>query len=188
LLGYRYLQLDESVSVSENITGIAPVGAFQINDRFRTMNQFNGFDMGIMYERCRGPWSIDLLAKLALGNTRQRVDISGSTVIDGVRQNGGGLLAQQSNIGSYSRDRFTILPELGGRVGYQLTHNLKLKLGYTLIFWSNVVRPGDQIDLGVNPNQLPPAVGNGLPARPEFIFRDSDYWVQGITFGGEFEW
>jgi hypothetical protein len=115
------------------------------------------------------------------------VDISGSTVIDNGPAQVGGLLAQTSNIGSRSRDRFTILPELGGRVGYQLTHNLKLKLGYTLIFWSNVVRPGDQIDLGVNPNQLPPAVGN-VPARPEFVFRDTDYWVQGITFGGEFEW
>lgn len=188
LFGYRYLQLDESVSVHENFNGITPAGSFQINDRFRTMNQFNGFDMGMMYERRRGPWSIDLLAKLALGNTRQRVDINGSTVIDGVRQQGGGLLAQESNMGSYSRDRFTILPELGGRVGYQLTHNLQLKLGYTLIFWSNVVRPGDQIDLGVNPNQFPPAVGNGVPARPEFVFRDTDYWVQGITFGGEFQW
>ncbi|HBJ33966.1 MAG TPA: hypothetical protein DDZ51_04215 [Planctomycetaceae bacterium] len=189
LFGYRYLQLDESISVHENFTGINPAGSFQINDQFRTMNQFNGFDMGILYERCRGPWSIDLLAKLALGNTRQRVDISGSTVINAVRQDGGGLLAQQgTNIGSHSRDQFTILPELGGRLGYQLTHNLKLKLGYTLIFWSNVVRPGDQIDLGVNPNLFPPAVGNGLPARPEFVFRDTDYWVQGITFGGEFQW
>lgn len=188
LFGYRYLQLDESINIHESVNGIAPnVGSFRINDRFRTMNQFNGFDMGIMYERCRGPWSVDLLAKLALGNTRQRVDISGSTVIDNGQPQVGGLLAQTSNIGSRSRDRFTILPELGGRVGYQLTHNLKLKLGYTLIFWSNVVRPGDQIDLGVNPNQLPPAV-DSVPARPEFVFRDTDYWVQGITFGGEFEW
>ena len=187
LFGYRYLQLDESVNVHENITGINPTGSFQINDRFRTMNQFNGFDMGVMYERTRGPWSVDLLAKLALGSTRQRVDINGSTITNNGSAQVGGLLAQESNIGSYSRDRFTILPELGGRLGYQLTHNLKLRLGYTLIFWSNVVRPGDQIDLGVNPNQLPPAIGNN-PARPEFVFRDTDYWVQGITFGGEFQW
>jgi len=187
LFGYRYLQLDESVNIREHVNGIRPADSFQINDRFRTFNQFNGFDMGISYERCRGPWSVDLLAKLALGNTRQRVDINGSTVINGGAAQVGGLLAQESNIGSYSRDQFTILPELGGRVGYQLTHNLKLKLGYTLIFWSNVVRPGDQIDLGVNPNQLPPGIGN-VPARPEFVFRDTDYWVQGITFGGEFQW
>jgi len=187
LFGYRYLQLDEAVNIRENVNGITPADSFQINDRFRTFNQFNGFDMGISYERHRGPWSVDLLAKLALGNTRQRVDINGSTVINGGPAQVGGLLAQESNINSYRRDQFTILPELGGRVGYQLTHNLKLKLGYTLIFWSNVVRPGDQIDLGVNPDQLPPGIGN-VPPRPEFVFRDTDYWVQGISFGGEFQW
>jgi hypothetical protein len=187
LFGYRYVQLDESITVQETVNGDAGSENFLIHDRFRTFNQFNGFDMGISYERCRGPWSIDLLAKLALGNTRQRVDINGSTRINNVLQNGGGLLAQNSNINSYTRDQFTIMPELGGRLGYQLTHNLKLKLGYSLIFWSNVVRPGDQIDLHVNPDQLPPTIGSN-PARPEFVFRDTDYWVQGITFGGEFQW
>lgn len=185
LFGYRYLQLDEAVNIQETINDATD--SFQVHDRFRTFNQFNGFDMGISYERCRGPWSIDLLAKLALGNTRQRVDINGSTEINNGPAQVGGLLAQASNINSYTRDQFTILPELGGRVGYQLTHNLKLKLGYSLIFWSNVVRPGDQIDLHVNPEQLPPAIGNN-PARPEFVFRDTDFWVQGITFGGEFQW
>lgn len=186
LFGYRYLQLDEAVNIHETLNGV-PGDSFRLHDRFRTFNQFNGFDMGITYERFRGPWSFDLLAKLALGNTRQRVDINGSTAINGGAAQPGGLLAQTSNIGTYRRDHFTVLPELGGRIGYQLTHNLRLRVGYTLIFWSNVVRPGDQIDLGVNPNQFPPAVGN-TPGRPEFVFRDTDYWVQGITFGGEFQW
>lgn len=188
LFGYRYLQLDESLGVQETINGITPAGTFRINDQFRTRNQFNGFDMGMAYRRSRGPWSLDLLAKLAIGNTRQTVDINGSTLVNGVDQGRGGFLAQTSNIGSYSRDRFTILPELGANVGYQLTHNLRLKAGYTMIFWSNVVRPGDQVDLDINPDLFPPAVGTGLPARPRFDFRDTDYWVQGMSFGGEFTW
>jgi hypothetical protein len=187
LFGYRYVQLDESITIRETINGNSGTGDFLVHDRFRTFNQFNGFDMGVMYERCRGPWSIDLLAKLALGNTRQRVDINGSTVINNGPAQVGGLLAQTSNINSYTRDHFTIMPELGGRIGYQLTHNLKLKLGYSLIFWSNVVRPGDQIDLDINPDLLPPAIGTS-PASPAFVFRDTDYWVQGITFGAEFQW
>jgi hypothetical protein len=185
LFGYRYLQLDETVRIDETTT--ANGNNFRLHDQFRTFNQFNGFDMGISYERCRGPWSIDLLAKLALGNTRQRVEIDGATVINTDPAEVGGLLTQTSNINVYRRDQFTILPELGARVGYQLTHNLKLKLGYTLIFWSNVARPGEQIDLGVNPELIPRSIGNN-PARPEFVFRDTDYWVQGITFGGEFQW
>ncbi len=187
LFGYRYLQLDESVSVAENLVGTTPGEGFRINDRFRTLNQFNGFDMGMAYNRQRGCWSLDLLAKLAIGNTRQRVDINGNTSINGAAAQQGGLLAQTSNIGSHSRDQFTVLPELGAGVGYQLTHNLRLKAGYTLIFWSNVVRPGDQIDLDINPNLFPPAVVGGA-ARPHFDFDDTNYWVQGVNLGAEYTW
>lgn len=188
LFGYRYVQLDESILINEVLNQTStPNNRFAIRDSFRTFNQFNGFDMGVTYERRRGLWSVDVLAKMAIGNTRQRVDIDGSTLINGAPQTGGGLLAQSSNINSYTRDQFTIMPELGANLGYDLTDHLRLKLGYTLIFWSNVVRPGDQIDLDLNPNQFPPAIPGGAP-RPRFEFRDSDFWVQGINFGGEFSW
>lgn len=191
LFGYRYLQLDESVQVTEDLVGlVAPDnGRFRISDRFDTTNQFNGFDLGILFNRRRGPWSIDCLAKLAIGNTHQVVDIRGTTSIDGGAAQQGGLLAQQSNIGRYSRDQFTILPELGVTAGYNLTRNFKLKAGYTMIFWSNVVRPGDQIDLDVNPNFLPPpAVPFTGASRPAFAFDDTNYYAHGLTAGAEFTW
>ncbi len=191
LFGYRYLQLDESVSVREDLTGLPPdAGRFEIADRFGTRNQFNGVDLGILFNRRQGLWSIDLLAKLAIGNTRQTVDIQGNTLIDGVgTANNGGLLAQQSNMGQYRRDQFTILPELGATIGYQWTQHLRLKAGYTMIFWSNVVRPGDQIDLDINPNFLPPpAVPFGGASRPAFKFVDTDYYVHGLNLGAEYNW
>jgi len=188
LFGYRYVQLDESIQIAEMLNqSTAPNSRFAVRDSFRTLNQFNGLDLGVTYERRRGLWSVDLLAKLALGNTRQRVDIDGDTMINNVMHEGGGLLAQQTNFGTHTRDRFTIMPELGGNLGYSLTDHLTLKVGYSLIFWSNVVRPGDQIDLDLNPNLFPPAIPGGA-RRPGFEFRDSDFWVQGINFGGEFAW
>lgn len=191
LFGYRYLQLDESVQVTEDLISNDPTdpGAFLINDRFETRNQFNGFDMGIMHNRRRGMWSLDLLAKLAIGNTRQTVDIDGSTRIDGGAAQVGGLLAQTSNIGRYDRDRFTILPELGVTAGYHLTPNFKLTAGYSMIFWSNVVRPGDHIDLDINPNFLPPpAVPFTGANRPGFRFDDSNYYVHGLNLGAAMTW
>lgn len=187
LFGYRYVQLEESIGVTENLVGTTAGESFRIHDSFRTMNQFNGFDMGMAYNRQRGCWSVDLLVKLAIGNTRQRVDINGTTSIAGGADQTGGLLAQSTNIGSYSRDQFSVLPELGGSVGYQLTHNLQLKVGYTLIYWSSVVRPGDHIDRDVNPNLFPPAVVGGA-ARPHFDFDESNYWVQGVNLGAVYTW
>lgn len=188
LTGYRYVQLDEAITISEVLNeSSAPNTRFNIEDSFRTTNQFNGWDLGVAYQRQRGHWSLELLGKMALGVTRQTVDIAGSTRINGVPGTGGGLLAQTTNIGSYSRDTFTILPELGANLGFDLTSNLRLKAGYSLIFWSNVVRPGDQIDMDINPNLFPPAIPGGA-GRPEFVFRDTDFWVQGASFGGEFSW
>ena len=101
----------------------------------------------------------------------------------------GGVLAQPSNIGSYSRDRFAVVPELGAIVGVQITPHVRATLGYTFIFWGPVVRVGDQIDLDVNPDQMaPPIVPLAGPLRPEFAFQESDYWAQGVSAGVEGRW
>ena len=194
LIGYRWLQLDESLSVSEQLTSTIPnrQGAFSIHDGFRTFSQFNGFDFGGSYRRSRGLWSLDLLAKLAIGATRQTVTIDGSTRITSgttTTSHDGGLLAQRTNSGEFKRDRFSVVPELGATLGYRLTPQLQATLGYTFIYWSNVVRPGDHVSRDLNPNLLPPEATPFTGAeRPQFAFVDSDYWIQGISFGGEYRW
>ena len=89
-----------------------------------------------------------------------------------------------------ARDVFSVLPQLGVTGGYMLTDRLKMTLGYTFMYWSRVVRPGDQIDLEVNPELIPSQslTGDGLPARPQFVFRDTDMWVQGMNVGLEYQW
>jgi hypothetical protein len=82
-----------------------------------------------------------------------------------------------------------MVPEFGATVGYQLTRRLRATLGYSLIYWGNVVRPGDQIDLDVNPNLLPPEnVPFSGALRPQFQFVQTDYWVHGLSYGAEFRW
>ena len=38
--------------------------------------------------------------------------------------------------------------------------------GYSFMYWSNVVRPGDQIDRNLNPNLIPTSATFGGPATP----------------------
>ena len=99
-----------------------------------------------------------------------------------------GLLAQTSNIGTYTQNEFAVVPEFDLMIGYQMTEQVKLSIGYTAIYWSNVVRPGDQIDLDVHPDLMPPATGFTSGTHPTFAFDTTDYWVQGISFGGEYRW
>jgi hypothetical protein len=59
-------------------------------------------------------------------------------------------------------------------------------VGYDLIYFSNVVRPGNQIDTTLNLTGSP-AISPSIPfsgaARPAPIFITSSFWVQGINFG-----
>ena len=198
IFGYRGLELEESITVTENLvsSGTGDAGSFDIVDRFETRNQFNGFDIGMTNRRVRGFWSLDTRIQLALGNNRQTVRVNGSTEITdpattpNVQTFAGGLLTQSpGNIGQFTQDEFAVVPEFGATLGYQLTDRLRATVGYTFIYWSNVVRPGDQIDTDVNPNLIPPQTTPIVgAARPTFDFDTTDYWVQGISVGGEFRW
>ena len=173
LVGYRYVQLREGISIREDLTSLlsAPEqGSFDIVDQFGTTNSFHGADLGVTWRARCGPWLVDILGKLALGGVQQTVAIDGQTVISGsLNDNGtyvGGLLAQRTNIGQHRRNVFAMIPELGVNLGYQLTPCLSAKIGYNFLYWSRVVRPGDEIDLDVNPDLLPPETEFAGAARP----------------------
>jgi hypothetical protein len=85
----------------------------------------------------------------------------------------GGIFAQPSNMGTFRRNEFSIVSEVGVRVGYQVTDYMRALVGYDFLYWMNVARPGEQIDR---------ALGGG---RPVFAFRSSDFWTHGLTAGLE---
>ena len=159
--------------------------------------------LGYAAERNWGRLSLDGRASVALGNTRQTVEVSGSQVITPPGATtptvfpNGGLLAAGPNLGRFTDDRFSVVPEVSLNVGYWLTPNLKAFVGYNALYWSNVVRPGDQIDRTVDVTFIPnppinPATGQ-VPAfsgqnRPVVPFRQDHLWVNGVQFGVEWRW
>jgi len=193
--GFRYLHLEEGLAISENLTSTNPGSAVAlgtrilVNDGFGTRNDFYGGDLGLDAQFCLGRWSVDLLGKLALGTTQEAVNITGSTAViiptgsASVQQ--GGLLALGSNIGHHEDSHFSVVPELAATVGYQVTERIRLTAGYNFLYWSNVVRPGNQLDLAVNQTLLPPAMPAGT-LRPAFDFNRTGVWAQGIHVGLEF--
>jgi hypothetical protein len=216
LVGYRYLGLDEGLSIRENLYSLDPTqstdptrgnAAFIVRDQFDTSNAFNGADLGLVWTCQRDRWSLGLLTKLGLGANRQRVRINGSTTQtdtatgtsrtstvsvpsdgEGGTYTGGGLLAQRSNIGVHDRDIFALVPELGVTLGYQVNCHWKATAGYTLMAWTNVVRPGDQIDTSLNPQLLPDEQTLTGPLRPSFAFHNSTLLAQGLNLGLEYTW
>ena len=67
-----------------------------------------------------------------------------------------------------------VLPAIA--LGYYINPNVQFTVGYNLIFWSSVVRPGDQIDTTVDDLNVP-------PTRPTFDFNTTSFWIQSVNLG-----
>jgi len=98
----------------------------------------------------------------------------------------GGVLALPSNDGRRNYQSFSIVPEVGLNLGLLLTSRLKAPVGYNFLYWTEVVRPGDQIDRVVDRNTIPTVqqfVLGALGTSPAPIREQTDFWMHGITFG-----
>jgi hypothetical protein len=204
--GFRYLSLEEKLGITENLlatqTVDLPVVAnfptlqsgtqFGVHDQFNVNNHFYGGQIGLHTDFNWGNWGLGLTSKVALGTTHQTVGISGGTMVSvpgsAPQMFQGGLLALASNSGRFSRSMFSVVPEIGLKVHYQLTDSIRVFVGYDFVYWSNVVRSGDVVDRSVNTSLLPPAQATSGPLRPVFAYRGSDFFAHGINVGMEFRY
>jgi hypothetical protein len=205
--GFRSLNLNEQLSIQENITpttpGVLSFDGLPINppnimsdlDRFHTSNTFYGGQIGGRLEWHSGDFTLGLLGKVALGVNQQNVTIDGSSTMTtpgvGSITVPGGVLAQTTNIGNHYRSTFSVVPEGALNLAWNITPRIKATVGYTFMYWTQVARPGSQIDPTVNPGLIPTGsvFGNGLgAARPAFSSaRETDFWAQGLNLGLEFK-
>jgi hypothetical protein len=205
LAGFLYLNLHEGVTITETIQfdpGVLPAPfngtTATVMDSFNTRNQFYGGQVGLdgrwyLY----GKFFVDGRATVALGDTHQTLNIAGSQTFPpgtpNVSSLPGGLLALNSNIGTYNRDVFSVVPEVRLALGYSFCDNVRLLVGYDFLYWSNVLRPGQQIDTNIDitriPNFAAPPGTQPIPgAHPGVPFKESGFWAQGLTVGLEFIW
>lgn len=182
MLGFRYLDLDETlqiVSPAFNLPGNVPVGQFtQFSDAFGAHNQFYGGQLGTRFDYQTGRFFINGLVKVGLGSTHQSVTINGAFLAQAPggapTVTPGGIYTGATNIGRFTQDEFSVIPELQLNVGYQLRPRIRTYVGYNFLYWSDVVRPGEQID--------PIAIGGGHPIP---LMNRTDFWAHGVSFGVE---
>jgi hypothetical protein len=187
LFGFEHLALNEDITLTAYLRDpVADVNT-TLGDLFATRNRFYGGQLGtrVRWTCCR--WTLEALAKLGLGVSAESVSIDGQMFQNGsgVPSPGtfpGGLFTQPTNIGQQTHGEFAVVPQLRLNVEYALTPHLHFFAGYDCLYWSSVVRPGNQIDRQVNQTQQG---GGDLvgPARPMPLFNASSLWVQGMTFG-----
>lgn len=194
--GFRWLQLEESYTITTSSSFIPPIPAdvWITTDRFDATNNFYGAQFGGRARYQSDPWFATGVLKVGLGAMVQKVDVSGSLVTNDFGASGanqtfpGGYFALPTNIGNYSRTVFAVVPEVQLNVGLRITPSVSIVAGYSFLYASDVARPGKQINRNINPTQSvsyvgePPATRAG-PAQPDFSFDSSDFWAQGVSLG-----
>ena len=207
LFGYRYMNLTEQFTITEQSLRTNPTsttGFVDSNgtihgasafDSFRTSNRFNGANIGLSIGFTRGKWDFDLRGTAAFGINQASVDISGGQTVYYTNGNktttGGGLLALDSNSGHHTSSHFSVIPEATFNVGYNITPRARIFVGYNIIYWSNVLRPGAQINTTIDSARIP-NFGNTntplTPAQPNWTANYTNYIAQGLNLGFSFKW
>ena len=73
-------------------------------------------------------------------------------------------------------------------LGWQITDNIRFRVGYSVLWWLSITRPGNEIDTAVNPGLIPGNTANLIPgsvARPTLTGVNSDLCVQMVNFSLE---
>jgi hypothetical protein len=198
LTGFRYADLRENIEIYNTTKDLIFNNVTSLTDYFRTVDQFYGGQLGSRLAVQFHRFSLDITGKVALGATHQVVDIQGNIfqagpnapVPPGVGIFPGGVYTQSSNLGKRTADQFAVLPSLEVKWGCALNQRSRVFVGYDLLYWSQVVRPGNQISSIVNLTQNAVLDPNGQgklvgPAQPAPLFNRSDFWAQGLTAGFE---
>lgn len=186
-LGFKALYLQEGLEFGSVST--SPGNPTLVRgDNFTTRNFFYGGEVGMRTICRRDICFLELTGKVAVGNNFEVVEISGQTTSvpkpgqGAVVTTPGGFFAQPSNIGHYTQNQFTIVPEVQARVGLELSSHLKVFLGYDFLFINNVARPGNQVDRLIGPT-APPGVTH--PTFSDAAIQNSSFSAHGASIGLE---
>ncbi len=192
--GARVLSLDERLLFAEQVNEFpSPTGTggnvTYMNDSFFTFNRFYGGQIGLEGETHVGQLTFTLTGKLAVGQTWQKLMTNGVTEI--IVPGGGiaydptrGFLVQPTNnIPRFTRREVSFVPSAQAELTWEFNPHLRVGLGYDFLFWSRVLRPGEQIDSVVNVGAVGAAQQFGLSPHPQILMHTTGFWAQGFNVG-----
>jgi hypothetical protein len=201
LVGFKFLSLEESLQINDfsnslggtvNFAGrsfLRPAATYT-EDRIGTFNHFYGGLIGL-----RGSWHVQaftfsLTGKLGIGSTNETVTLDGSTSLVGPLPTpitaGGGFFATTNNPGRFTQSSFAVAPEGSFQFSAQITRHVSVNAGYTFIYLSRVVRPGDQLPTTIPPNQIvtSPTFGSAFrTGQLPVTMNQTDFFTHGLNIG-----
>lgn len=222
--GFCWFELQEKLSFKGKTHAAAHStfgnAFYNIADRFDTTNDFLAGQLKIDASYQTKRWHLEAALKGALGAVLQKVKVEGSSKTSGGnlffltqgtanKTLHGGIFSEPSNIGSHHKNPMAWGFETKVQTGFELGKHLEIHVGYSFLWISKVLRPGNQIDRKINstrtaladasratvgsgPGPIPfggppgPAPAPRGPHRPKVPFHSSTFWAQGLNAGIEF--
>jgi hypothetical protein len=201
LAGFRWWNFDESLSFNTSSPYVNyPDNIWITKDKFNCENNFYGAQVGIDLDYFCNCFFFNLKGKLALGANCAKSGIHGKFCTNDFAGSPfdatpecfeGGYFALPTNIGKHTKRHFAVIPEINANIGYQITECLRVKVGYTFLWVSKVLRPGKQIDRRIDPSQSAAITGSPMinlssEDFPKSCPRTNSIWAQGVSVGVDF--
>lgn len=200
IVGYRHIGFDESLDANGVSTLISPApspfAVISYTDHFGVHNDFDGAVIGLESEYDVGRLFLDLRGKFGIGNVHESYSIAGFTNFVSTdptspsQHFNGGVLAQPTNSGRFSRNRFEFLGEVTVNGGVRMYNNhVKAYVGYNFLGLSKVLRAGSLVD-DVDGTTIPSQQGamrSLAVSAPAQKVDDGRFWAEGLNFGLAFE-
>ncbi len=190
--GFRYLNLGEDFNMHSTLAGLSGTPfagqSGYTNDNFATLNQFYGALLGLRALGVYGPFSLETTLTAALGVSHETININGVYQAYGFYNTTGpyGIFATPANEGESSTNQFAVVPEGQIKLGYNITPAVTVTVGYDFIYYSNVVRPTDQIDRNLIKGQFYQEDPHSTSlAYPQRLDKTTDFYAQGLSIGLE---
>jgi hypothetical protein len=202
--GFRYLgQKDEfrsdqsSTVLTPGTVGFGGVPApppdiVSLRDLLQTTNQFYGGQFGVQGRLQNGALLLDLGARVGLGLNQEHLEATGRTLLTnstGQTQYLFGGLFVPPNLSRADRSPIGYMSEVNVRLGYRFARNWIASVGYTFLYWGNIIRPEGQINPNIDPRNVPSSLSyNPSGPVPQFALGTTNFWAQGLTFGLEYRY
>lgn len=201
LFYFRYFTLEEAQNVTDSVSPTGGVVTFRgqpfrgtgtsvsVRDSALAINHFYGGGAGLRLGITPGRFSLSMTGRIAVGKNSGSLRLDGATALNGTGADQtatGGLLVPANAIGRYNRSDFSYMPEVGIKVGFQITRTVGVYAGYNFLYMTNVVRPGESFSTQVNPTQLPSSQNFGVPFGPNnsaVQLSNSDFWMHTVGVG-----
>lgn len=173
LAGVRFLQLGERFAMSSESTATGSL--VNRSDSVHTQASFFGVQIGGRGVRRWGRLSLLGVAKIGFGAASNLVTMSGQ--YNGFRFGSPNPDVSPANIQRNYLYDFSVIPELQARLSYDVRPGWRLSAGYDFLYWTRVLRPGNQLDTSLDSASSTAALTAPFSTSP--VDRHSNFWLQG---------